>query len=42
MESQSILEEKEKLIKEMQMQLKQCEEDINDLKMNLNTQQKRV
>ena len=42
MESQSILEKKEKLIKEMQMQLKQCEEDINDLKMNLNTQQKRV
>jgi DNA repair exonuclease SbcCD ATPase subunit len=42
MESQSLMDEKEKLVKELQGQLKQREDEIENLKINLNTQHKRI
>ena len=42
LETHLLLEEKEKIMKEMQIQMKKYEEEISDLKISLNTQQKRV
>ena len=42
MENQSVLEEKDKMIRSLQSELKAYEEQLSDLKISLNTQSKRI